>query len=592
MTELFLHFVNVSISACWIVLAAVLFRLIFKKAPKWISVMMWGVVALRLVMPFSISSALSLVPSVETVSPQIMYTAEPTITSGISFVNAVVNPIIIDKFAPTEASVVNPLQHLIPTLAVVWLAGIVLMLTYMLGSYLRIRIKLKSAVRLYKNVWQSENVKTPFVLGVFRPRIYIPFGMDEKAMTAVINHENAHIKRLDHVIKPVAFILLSLYWFNPVMWVAYVLLCRDIEYACDERVIKSLDEEQRADYSEVMLALSAPRKMITACPIAFGEVGVKERVKRVLSYKKPFIWIIIAALVACAVTAVVLLTDPKDPSDDPTWPELEDIIENYTPEQAMADGCVVVDGGNVLYGMDIWADFFNKTHGGVPAKVRVYQEYTSQDSTYYVKEISFDGEKFRCKHYDLTGDTNELFLFDKEYDYLIKSYFIINDFIGEYYILSDNKDANIQDYMDHMLSSIGCDWTVNSTYTSDYPEIKIIFSRFVDSESFSKALYGVAYVDIDGDGEVEELRMGPGSTSGVMSFGIIAYSGTRIRYFNFFVINGNNYPEFIIDADGKTKVRISYGEDVRVYDIIIKNNNIMLEPRDENIESYVFKYKY
>ena len=592
MTELFLHFVNVSISACWIVLAAVLFRLIFKKAPKWISVMMWGVVALRLVMPFSISSALSLVPSVETVSPQIMYTAEPTITSGISFVNAVVNPIIIDKFAPTEASVVNPLQHLIPTLAVVWLAGIVLMLTYMLGSYLRIRIKLKSAVRLYKNVWQSENVKTPFVLGVFRPRIYIPFGMDEKAMTAVINHENAHIKRLDHVIKPVAFILLSLYWFNPVMWVAYVLLCRDIEYACDERVIKSLDEEQRADYSEVMLALSAPRKMITACPIAFGEVGVKERVKRVLSYKKPFIWIIIAALVACAVTAVVLLTDPKDPSDDPTWPELEDIIENYTPEQAMADGCVVVDGGNVLYGMDIWADFFNKTHGGVPAKVRVYQEYTSQDSTYYVKEISFDGEKFRCKHYDLTGDTNELFLFDKEYDYLIKSYYSINDFIGEYYILSDNKDANIQDYMDHMLSSIGCDWTVNSTYTSDYPEIKIIFSRFVDSESFSKALYGVAYVDIDGDGEVEELRMGPGSTSGVMSFGIIAYSGTRIRYFNFFVINGNNYPEFIIDADGKTKVRISYGEDVRVYDIIIKNNNIMLEPRDENIESYVFKYKY
>ncbi len=582
MAELFLRFVNVSISACWIVLAAVFFRFIFKSAPKWISVVMWGVVALRLVLPFSIKSELSILPSAETVSPKIMYTTHPTITSGIPFVNTYVNPVISDTFAPTELTDAKPLQSLIPTLAIIWVVGTGAMLIYMLGSYLYIRRKMNSAVKLYKNVWQSENVKTPFVLGVFRPRIYIPFGMDEKAMTAVINHENAHIKRLDHVIKPVAFILLSLYWFNPVMWVAYVLLCRDIEYACDERVIKSLDEEQRADYSEVMLALSAPRKMITACPIAFGEVGVKERVKRVLSYKKPFIWIIIAALVACAVTAVVLLTDPKDPSDDPTWPALEDMIENYTPEQAMADGCVVVDGGNLLYGMDIWADFFNKTHGGVPAKVRVYQEYTSQDSTYYVKEISFDGEKFRCKHYDLTGDTQELFLFDKEYDYLIKSYYIINDFIGEYYILSDNKDANIQDYMAHILSS---------TYTSDYPEIKIIFSRFVDSENFSEALYGVAYADIDGDGKAEELRMGPGPTSGVMSFAIRGYSGTRIRYINCFVINGNNYPEFIIDADGKTKVKITYeklrfesetdtfvvlSEEVHIYDISVKKGKIIL----------------
>ena len=314
MTDLFIKLLNMSISASWLVLAVLVLRLLLKKAPKWLNPVLWGIVGLRLLCPFSIESALSLIPSAETISPEIMLDTTPAINSGIPAVNNVVNPVISETFAPDVTASANPLQIWIPVCAVIWLCGIAAMLLYTGISYLRLRHRVQTAVRLKDNIYQSENVASPFVLGMVRPKIYLPFGMSGQNMAHVIAHEEAHIARRDHWIKPIGFLLLTVYWFNPILWVAYILLCRDIELACDERVIRQLGIEARADYSEALLACSVSRKMISACPLAFGEVGVKERVKNGLNYKKPAFWIVLLAILASVAVAVCFLTDPKQPT--------------------------------------------------------------------------------------------------------------------------------------------------------------------------------------------------------------------------------------------------------------------------------------
>ena len=319
MTEIFLKILNMSISACWLILAVLVLRILLKKAPKWTFVLLWGIVAVRLLCPFSIESAMSLIPSAETISPEIMMDPEPTIHTGISTINSAVNPVISEAFAPTPGASINPLQIWIPVLAGIWAAGIVILFGYTAVSYWLLRRKVATAVLLKDNIFQSENVSSPFVLGIVRPKIYLPFQMDEQDLGHVIAHEQAHIRRRDHWWKPFGFLLLTIYWFNPLMWLAYVLLCRDIELACDEKVIKELGNEQRADYSQALLSCSVNRRMIAACPLSFGEVGVKERVKSVLNYKKPAFWIIVAAIIICAVVAVCFLTDPAKQRETMTW---------------------------------------------------------------------------------------------------------------------------------------------------------------------------------------------------------------------------------------------------------------------------------
>ncbi len=311
MSEFFLKVVNMSISAGWIVLAVLVLRLLLKRAPKWISVLLWGIVAIRLICPFSLESVLSLIPSAETVSPEIMLDPTPSINSGVPVINSVVNPIIYSAFEPDPATSANPLQLWIPTFAVLWIAGIAGMLLYAVISYARLRRKIGTAVLLCENIYQSENVPSPFVLGIIRPRIYLPFGIDGQKAVCVIAHEKAHIKRCDHLWKPLGFTLLALHWFNPLMWLGYVLLCRDIELACDEKVIKSLGTDEKADYSEALLACSVSRRLVTACPLAFGEVGVKSRIRSVLNYKKPTFWVIVLAIAVSIAAAVCFLTSPK-----------------------------------------------------------------------------------------------------------------------------------------------------------------------------------------------------------------------------------------------------------------------------------------
>ena len=315
MSAVFLKIVNMSISASWLVLAILLLRLVLKKAPKWISVLLWGFVAIRLLCPISIESVLSLIPSAETVSPGIMLDRTPALQTGIGSVNNILNPVISELFTPNLTDSMNPLQLWVPLAAIVWLLGIGVMLIYTAVSYGLLRRKVAEAVLLRENIFQSENVDSPFVLGVIKPKIYLPFHMNEQDLAYVIAHENAHIQRKDHWWKPIGFMLLALHWFNPLMWLGYVLLCRDIELACDEKVIQEMDNENRADYTQALVDCSINRRRIAACPLAFGEVGVKERVKTVMNYKKPAFWLIVAAVIVCVVVAVCFLTDPPTDND-------------------------------------------------------------------------------------------------------------------------------------------------------------------------------------------------------------------------------------------------------------------------------------
>ena len=310
MTELFLRIVNTSISAGWVVLAVLLLRLCLKKAPKWVNVLLWGIVAARMVFPFSIESVLSLIPSAETISPTIMMEQLPSIQTGVPALNHVINPIISGSFTPALGASANPLQIWIPVLTGIWLFGIAALFLYSAVSYWRLRRKVCEAVILRDNIYQSENVCSPFVLGLIRPKIYLPYHMDSYELDHVIAHEQTHIRRRDHWWKPLGFLLLTIHWFNPLMWFSYVLLCRDIELACDEKVIREMGNEQRADYTQALVACSVNRRLIAACPLALGEIGVKERVKSVMNYKKPAFWIVLASVVICAVVAVCFLTDP------------------------------------------------------------------------------------------------------------------------------------------------------------------------------------------------------------------------------------------------------------------------------------------
>lgn len=312
MNELFLKIINMSISASWLILAVLILRLVLKKAPKWVNVLLWGIVAVRLICPFSFESALSLIPSAETFPEKIISGPSFDVQTGITPIDNRINDYLGDRYFEGVTVPANNGNNIMTILTIVWTIGILLLVAYTVISYWRLHREIDTAVRYKDNIFQSENVSSPFVLGIIKPRIYLPFSMNDQDLEHVVAHEQAHICRKDHWWKPLGFLLLTVHWFNPLMWLAYVLLCRDIELACDEKVIKELSNEERADYTQALVACSVNRRMIAACPLAFGEVGVKERVKSVMNYKKPAFWIIVLAVIACVVVAVCFLTNPAD----------------------------------------------------------------------------------------------------------------------------------------------------------------------------------------------------------------------------------------------------------------------------------------
>ncbi len=316
MSGIFLKLLNLSISASWLVLVVLALRLVLKRAPKWVNVLLWGMVALRLMLPFSIESALSLIPSAETLSPEVVqFDPAPTITSGVELIDNAVNPSLSESFAAAPLASVNPLYVWTYLAGWVWLIGLAAMLLYALVSYLRLRRRVSASIPLRENIYVCDEVPSPFILGIVRPRIYLPSALDEAQRGSVLSHERAHLARRDHWWKPLGFALLAVYWFNPLLWLAYTLLCRDIELACDERVLCGMDAGQVKDYSSALLACSVPRRMLAACPLAFGEVGVGARVKNALRYKKPAFWVVAASVAVCVVVAVCFLTNPRTDTD-------------------------------------------------------------------------------------------------------------------------------------------------------------------------------------------------------------------------------------------------------------------------------------
>ena len=316
MSGIFLKLLNLSISASWLVLVVLALRLVLKRAPKWVNVLLWGMVALRLMLPFSIESALSLIPSAETLSPEVVrFDPAPTITSGVTIIDNAVNPSLSESFAAAPLASVNPLYVWTYLAGWVWLIGLAAMLAYALVSYLRLRRRVSASIPLRENIYVCDEVPSPFILGIVRPRIYLPSALDEAQRGSVLSHERAHLARRDHWWKPLGFALLAVYWFNPLLWLAYTLLCRDIELACDERVLRGMDAGQVKAYSSALLACSVPRRMLAACPLAFGEVGVGARVKNALRYKKPAFWVVAASVAVCVVVAVCFLTNPPTDTD-------------------------------------------------------------------------------------------------------------------------------------------------------------------------------------------------------------------------------------------------------------------------------------
>ena len=364
MSELFLEIVNRSIAASWIVIAVLILRFCLKKAPKWVNVLLWGIVAVRLIFPFSIESALSLIPSAETVSPSIMMETAPSVQTGVPALDQVINPVIDHSLSPAPGASANPLQIWIPVLTVIWLWGVAALFLYSAVSYRRLRRRVCEAVILRDNIYQSENVCSPFVLGIIRPKIYLPYHMDKREMDHVIAHEQTHIRRRDHWWKPLGFLLLTVHWFNPLLWLGYILLCRDIELACDEKVIREMGSEQRADYTQALVSCSVSRRSIAACPLAFGEVGVKTRVKSVMNYKKPAFWIILASALICAAAAVCFLTNPKTEQIPPSG---GDNVSDMGPAQ-----------------VEKWFDYLEKT------------EITNWDGRLEIDLPEYPGVTFRC----------------------------------------------------------------------------------------------------------------------------------------------------------------------------------------------------
>lgn len=323
MEMIFLNVFNRSLAAGWLILAVIVVRLLLKKAPRRLSCVLWAVVAVRLLCPFFPASPFSLIPSRETISAEVVrFAPAPAIDSGIPALNEALNPMIGERFAPAPGTSVNPLYIWTAVAGIVWLVGVAVMAGYALLGSLRMRsvvreaVPLESGAALPDNVWLCDAVRSPFILGIVRPKIYLPSGITREQMLCILAHEQAHVERLDHCLKPFGWLLLSVYWFHPLVWIAYMLFCRDLELACDEKVVGGMDLDGRKAYSHALLACSLQRKMIFSYPLAFGEIGVRERVKGILHYRKPAGWLAAVAVLACAAVAVCFLTDPKEKADD------------------------------------------------------------------------------------------------------------------------------------------------------------------------------------------------------------------------------------------------------------------------------------
>lgn len=310
--RIFSALLNRAVAATLLILAVCVYRALSPKAPKWTRLFLWALAGLRLCLPFSIRSAWSLVPSEKILDYETaQYAAKPEITSGIAALNRAVNLAFGESFAATPAASVNPLQVWMHLAGLVWAIGVLALLLLALVSVRRIRRRVRASIELQKGVRLCDAIDTPFLLGLFRPTVYLPSQLSQQERDVVLAHEAAHKTHGDCVWKGLGYGILCVYWFYPPVWLGYALFCRDLELACDERAVKRLSLEEKKRYASVLLSCSVPRGSFPVCPLAFGEVGVKERVKRVLD-KKPAKALIALALAVCLVIGVCFLTAKQD----------------------------------------------------------------------------------------------------------------------------------------------------------------------------------------------------------------------------------------------------------------------------------------
>lgn len=317
MEGIFVKLLNMSVSASGFILIAVLLRALLKRSPKWIHCLLWGLVAVRLVCPLSFESSFSLAPRADFVEAKLGVQREDgRYMNSVTDAGKALNDDLDNAQNKNLANKGNAdRQSDWKKISWTWFTGVVLLLGYAAISYLRFRKKVQASVRLRDGIYVCDNIRTPFILGVIRPGIYLPSDMDEVQTDNVIAHERAHLSRLDQVWKPLGYCLLAVYWFNPLCWLAYVLFCRDMELACDEKVIRDMDVEDKKVYSRVLLSFSDPSHRIAAGPLAFGEIGVKKRIQSVLNYRKPAFWMVGLAILALVVTSLCFLTNPKAAND-------------------------------------------------------------------------------------------------------------------------------------------------------------------------------------------------------------------------------------------------------------------------------------
>ena len=574
MNELFLKIINMSISASWLVLAVLILRFVLKKAPKWINVLLWGIVAIRLICPFSFESTLSLIPSAETIPLNIGMDTTPTINSGISAINNAVNPIISQSNTPMAGASVNLLQITIGIYEYIWIFGMIALALYTAISYWRLRRKVDTAVRYKDNIFQSENVSFPFVLGIIKPRIYLPFKMNGQYLEYVVAHEQAHICRKDHWWKPLGFLLLMIHWFNPLMWLAYVLLCRDIELACDEKVIKELGNEQRGDYTQALVACSVNRRMIAACPLTFGEVGVKERVKSVMNYKKPALWVIIIAVIVCVGVAVCFLTNPKQDSYTlrivvPAGSQEEFV---YTDEEVSAiRNSIKIWSGDGLGDTEVLLSPVNKT---------TETGYTATYLTHGMP-VEFDAEKntwFKIG-VNMQNPTNE--------DIIV-------------YVEVENVEVRIVDEINSVIKWF--DYTENPSAMDDestinlpiYPDVTFSYNQaqIIASKNFDTSeltdhtilitgmpIWNAYFTDLTGD-DYPEICATYTFGSGIIDSRIIIYDYAKGSSYE---LSDRGYFDFTLrlnEADGYLyvdKTKYNTDELVETGRLVFKNNCIQIE---------------
>jgi len=450
METVFLYILNKSITAGWMILAVLLIRIVLKRLPKWVNCILWIMVGIRLICPIGFQSDWSLIPSAHTVSDVMMYTDEPTINSGIEVIDQLINPVLPSVEGSDSSMGDKSMALIIEYVSYIWIVGIASLAVHSMVRWSRLRNRVRASIRVKDQVYICDDISAPFILGVFRPRVYLPSTLSEEHMKIVLDHENAHLSRDDHWTKMLGFILVILHWFNPLVWLACQKMSEDIELACDEKVIRGIDNQSRKKYMQVLLEVSQVKTVFFNSPLAFGEVGVKKRIRSMIQYKKMNTWAMTVSILIWMVCMLCFMTNPKKemiPKADLSImtkrekmiyeeiKEIEDFCECYLVD-------ITGDGENELLSVveylgsgvqsspkDMFTFWGTDEEGKVVMVCRKFVQYSGVQKPFNESLYLYPEDN---GSYTLLSDSSRRFDFRKKIEYinLVKNKFVLQD--GKY----------------------------------------------------------------------------------------------------------------------------------------------------------------